>query len=335
MEKNLIRAADDIMRAAQLAAALEVSGWPKPGNIHRTADFKDTTFEHYIAGSIAIGPAMREAALQGIRAALKEIQIREVGIGRSIKNAVKEVKAWHKGGNTHLGVTLLFVPLAAAAGYTYTIHGKMELESLRGNSKKIMESSTPQDAVEAFKAINMATPAALGRMKGFEAPDLTDRDADKTIIGQEISLHETMEVASSWDGLAYEWTSGMSVSFKLGYPTFKRIFEETKDINTATVHTFLTILSHHPDTFIARKIGAKETEDARGAVEIGMEVARAISDRALKVLELGGLLTEKGRAALSELDDCLRRPRNELNPGTTADLTAASLMIAILCGFRP
>ncbi len=66
-----------------------------------------------------------------------------------------------------------------------------------------------------------------------------------------------------------------------------------------------------------------------------MEVARAISDRALKVLELGGLLTEKGRAALSELDDCLRRPRNELNPGTTADLTAASLMIAILCGFRP
>ena len=36
-----------IQCCAQLAAALEVSGWPKPGNVHRTADFTDTRFEHY------------------------------------------------------------------------------------------------------------------------------------------------------------------------------------------------------------------------------------------------------------------------------------------------
>ncbi|GAI37651.1 unnamed protein product, partial [marine sediment metagenome] len=36
---------EDIARAAQLASALEVSGYPKPGNVHRTADLKGMTFE--------------------------------------------------------------------------------------------------------------------------------------------------------------------------------------------------------------------------------------------------------------------------------------------------
>jgi len=55
------------MRAAQLAACLEVSGTPKPGNVHRAFDFPDTRFEHFLAGGVALGPATREVAGGGVR----------------------------------------------------------------------------------------------------------------------------------------------------------------------------------------------------------------------------------------------------------------------------
>jgi len=37
-------------------------------------DFVDTRFEHFIAGAIALGPAVREAAFQGVKAGLGNLQ---------------------------------------------------------------------------------------------------------------------------------------------------------------------------------------------------------------------------------------------------------------------
>jgi triphosphoribosyl-dephospho-CoA synthetase len=87
------------------------------------------------------------------------------------------------------------------------------------------------------------------------------------------------------------------------------------------MHTFLKVLSEHPDTFIARKVG--------------FEKAREISLNAKKVLELGGVETSKGRKGILEFDKKLRESGNLLNPGTTADLTAAALALCILSGYRP
>ena len=83
--------ADDIMRCGQLAAALEVSGWPKPGNVHRSMDFPDTKFEHFIAGSIALGPTIRSAALRGMEIGLGKLDLPEVGVGKLVKDAVIDV----------------------------------------------------------------------------------------------------------------------------------------------------------------------------------------------------------------------------------------------------
>jgi len=68
------------------------------------------------------------------------------------------------------------------------------------------------------------------------------------------------------------------------------------------------------------------------AVELGMSVAREVSRRAGEALRLGGLTTEEGRRAVLELDKNLRG--RGINPGTTADLTASSLLVAILAGLR-
>ena len=95
----------------------------------------------------------------------------------------------------------------------------------------------------------------------------------------------------------------------------------SKPLNTAVVHTFLKILSEHPDTFIARKVGN--------------EKAGQVSSDAKAVLELGGLETEQGRKSLKQFDLKLRSTQNKCNPGTTADLTASALALCTLSGYRP
>ncbi|MGZ7160651.1 MAG: triphosphoribosyl-dephospho-CoA synthase, partial [Methanobacterium sp.] len=76
----------------------------------------------------------------------------------------------------------------------------------------------------------------------------------------------------------------------------------------------LTILSHNPDTLIRRKHG----EDK----------ALEVSTIAKSILLRGGILTPEGISKLVEFDQQLIQ--NKLNPGTTADLTASSIMVAYL-----
>jgi triphosphoribosyl-dephospho-CoA synthase len=78
------------------------------------------------------------------------------------------------------------------------------------------------------------------------------------------------------------------------------------------------VLAASPDTHVAR----------RG----GVQLAADISQRAGDVLGAGGVRSDEGRRALGYFDHSLRDPRNIGNPGTTADLTAAALFVALLQG---
>ncbi len=60
------RRGDIVGKCASLAALLEVSAYPKPGNVHRLKDFPDTKYEHFLAGSVSLGSRMREIAEKGI-----------------------------------------------------------------------------------------------------------------------------------------------------------------------------------------------------------------------------------------------------------------------------
>ena len=334
MKYKINKIADNIMRSAQLAAALEVGGWPKPGNVHRTVDFVDTRFEHFISGAIALGPPVREAAINGMRAGQGKIQINDIKIGKHIKESVIEVKRWHKGGNTHLGISLLFIPLAAAAGMTSLKKNDIESNCLRENVINIMKNTTSKDAMDVYDAIRLASSAALGRLDKEKAPDLLDSESKNELAEQGISLYDVMKISSKWDNVAKEWASGMDICFNTGSRTIIEVYNKTHDINIAIVHTFLTILSTFPDTFIARKIGTKETPYIAKAVEIGIKKIEWITETARQVLKIGGLTTEHGRKAIFDFDSKLQSANGEYNPGTSADLTAGSLMIAFLFGFR-
>ncbi|MEM1543668.1 MAG: triphosphoribosyl-dephospho-CoA synthase [Candidatus Bathyarchaeia archaeon] len=324
-----------IRQRAELAAALEVSGWPKPGNVHRTKDHADARFEHFLAGAIALGPSIAAASLRGIMAAKGKISLSKVGVGQLIKMAVRGMLSSHNGGNTHLGVCLLFVPLSIAAAKTYVEENGFLLEPLRRNFDAIMRSTTPMDAVRVYEAIAIASsPNELGSVSGGKAPDIYEANFKRRILDSGITLFDAMMEASSYDTIARDLVTGLDISFNIGFRELTKTFNITRDINVAVVHTFLKILSEFPDTFIARKIGLKRERDIRRAVELGIRETAWVSEAAKRILELGGLMTDDGRAALWELDEKLQMLGKDFSPGTTADLTASSIMIALLAGLK-
>ncbi|MEM1587122.1 MAG: triphosphoribosyl-dephospho-CoA synthase [Candidatus Bathyarchaeia archaeon] len=327
--------AEYIRQKAELASVLEVSGWPKPGNVHRTRNYSDARFEHFLAGAMALGSPVEAAALRGVMAARGKIGLSEIGVGKLIKRAVTDMLSSHNGGNTHLGVCLLFIPLSVSAARTYLEERSFSPSSLRRNFEIIMQSTTPMDAVRVYEAIAMAgTPRDLGSVSGGRAPDLYDTNARRKIVRDGITLFDVMLESSLYDTIARELVTSMEISFNIGFRELIETFNYTNDINVAIVHTFLRILSEFPDTFIARKIGLRRESDVRRAVEMGIKEIKWISEEAKRILKLGGLTTEDGRAALWDLDERLRRLGEDYNPGTTADLTASSIMIALLNGLK-
>lgn len=306
--------ADHISRCLELAILYEVSGYPKPGNVHRTADFPKTTYEHYLASAVAIAPTFRKAAEQGIRVSEGEIDSSEVGIGYVIKDAVDRMIASQNGGNTLLGAIILLAPIAVAAGMIKVF----SLPKIRKKIKLIVESTTPEDAVAVYDAIALVNPGGLNRVAEL---DVTDPKSKKKILDEEFTLLDIFKIASSYDSIASEWVNNYPITFDLGYPYFVKQLEETEDINMATVHTFMKILSEVPDTFISRKVGQAKAE--------------SISIEAKEVLKQGGLATPLGRNLLHKLDIRLRDPKNDLSPGTTADITEAVLALSNLKGYKP
>ena len=331
MKTTISRTADEIMLCAQLAAALEVSGHPKPGNVHRTADFPDTRFEDFLAGSVALGPPIRRVAWRGLLVASGKAKLNQLQIGRGVRESVDVVARWHKGGNTHLGAVLLFAPLAAAAGLCGSIDA-INSKNLRGNVERSINATTSEDATDVFETISETTPRTLGRLKNDEGRDLLSGSEAQNNVG--MTLQEAMLYASSWDGIASEWATSMEKVFSVGFPTLIEVFVQTRDVNVAIVHTFLTLLWRFPDTFVARKIGLHETPYIEDAVQVGLEKTKWIAEAAKVAIELGGLETSDGRREVELLDGKLRSSDGGLNPGTTADLTAGSLLVALLCGWR-
>jgi len=306
-----------VSECLQLAVLLEVSAYPKPGNVHRTADFEGTRYEHFLASAVALNPHFRHAAKQGVLVHSGNVGLDRVGVGNIIKEAVIDITSWQHGGNTVLGSIILLVPVAVAAGITLA-EGRFSISRLRRNIKSVCESTTPEDALKLYEAINIAQPGGLGKAPKL---DVTDDASRKKIAEEKVTLYEVFKISAPWDSISSEWINEYHITFNIGYPYFIQQLAETKDINTATVHTFLKILSQVSDTLIARKAGTP--------------TAKQVSTQAKTVLDAGGLTTEKGRNLLLQFDTKLRASANQLNPGTTADLTSTVLALAILNRYRP
>lgn len=310
--------ARDISRCLELAILFEVSA-DKPGNVNLVTGFEGTRYEHFLASAVAAAPSFELAARKGLAFSRGEISIDDIGLGSIIRRCVADVSAWQRGGNTLLGTIILLSPIAVAAGMASAKEEHLfELVKLRENLKLVVESTTPEDAVEVYEAIRVASPSGLGK-----APDLDINDPSSIgrIRKERVSLHSVFKIASTYDTVCSEWVTNYTVTFDVAYPYLVQQIKRTEDLNVAVIHTFLNVLAKYPDTFIARKVG--------------VEKAREVSAKAEEVLKLGGFVTSQGRIGLGEFDKMLRGSSNLLNPGTTADIVAAALALCVLGGYRP
>jgi triphosphoribosyl-dephospho-CoA synthase len=197
--------------------------------------------------------------------------------------------------NTNLGIVLLFAPLARAA---MTVRAD---EALRSGVDRILAGLDVADAAAAFAAIASAKPGGLG-----EAPEHDVRAPAR------VSLREAMAAAAHRDSIASEYASGYAIVFDSGMPLLDDALRTGQSTLDAIVSLHVGLLASHPDTLIARKAG-----DA---------AAQAVSAAAREVRD--------GTRSLADFDASLRADGNRLNPGTTADLVAATLLAALLSGVR-
>lgn len=218
------------------------------------------------------------------------------GVGRTILRAVRDTRR-HVRTNTNLGIILLLAPLARAAARTGG--------TLRSRVGQVLAELDVADARAAYTAIRLAEPAGLGRVA---EQDIKDEPT--------VSLREAMALAAPRDTIAREYVTDYAVTFETGVPALQRARERGLGWAAAVTETYLSLLAAVPDTLIARKCG----DDA----------AREVSREAARVLAAGEPGSTERRDALARFDASLRREGNKLNPGTTADLTAATLFVHLL-----
>jgi triphosphoribosyl-dephospho-CoA synthase len=181
----------------------------------------------------------------------------------------------------------------------------------------VLDETDVQDARDVYAAIRLASPGGLGLA---ESQDIA---AEPTV-----SLVEAMRLAAHRDGVAREYATAFETTFGLGVPVLEQARRDGLPWDDAVVETFLKLLAEAPDTHVARRGG-----DA---------TAKAVSERAQRVLRAGGVRSAAGRSAIDEMDRAIRdappspgasaRQANIGNPGTTADLTAAAIFVALLHG---
>ncbi len=305
---------DHIERLAIMAAVLEVSTSPKPGNVHRYRDFSDTNYEHFLGAAIGAGPIWRMTAKRGIMASLDEIEFNQIGVGKRVYQAIQEGSRWHKGRNTNLGIVLLLIPLCAAAGASLST-GNRSIQTLRTNLSSVLRATTVKDAMEVVKAINLIQPGGLGIVPKYS---LTDKNVIKQLEQDEINLYSLFLTCSEYDLICSEYINDFMITFNEGVPIFKEGIDST-DFNRATIQTYLKLLSTHPDSHISRIHGSN--------------IANNVSAQAQNVLYKGGVYTDEGWNEILLFDNELHEAG--INPGTIADITAATLFIGLFDGARP
>ena len=294
---------NEIGKIVQIASALEVSGYPKPGNVHRTRDFDDMVFEDFLISGVVIGDTIRELAQRTVE---NKNDLSKVGLGRAILDAVSETDKWIKN-NTNLGIVMMCAPIAASAAISN------DMIELRENVGKLMYATTVEDAINLYDAINIASAGGMGSQEDY---DVTSDSAKDELRANNQTMYDVLKISAPWDRLASELTSKMPVVFEIGYPKYKEL-RENNSINISGVLTFLTILYQVPDTLISRKYGD--------------DLASKVSKKTAELLKYQDENDFNKR--LKSFDDELFN--NHENPGTTADLTAATIMLYYLsCEFE-
>lgn len=245
---------------------------------------------HRFSEGHGMSVAQFEAAAQ---AAAPRIAREGAPAGARIEAAVRASLA-ATGLNTNLGIVLLCAPLAAAAEAG---------GALRAALGRVLDALDIEDARAAYRAIALANPGGLGRA---EAQDVAAEPS--------IGLREAMALAAGRDRIARQYVDNFGDVWGVGLARLAGL--DATDVGAQAEAVHLAFMAAFPDSHIARKFGVEVAEAVRAEAE---GVARRVDWSAPASVR---------HEVLGAFDASLKA--RGLNPGTSADLTVATLFAARL-----
>ena len=216
----------------------------------------------------------------------------DAGVGEAVLRCVRSTVA-ACGTNVNLGSALLLAPLCAVP------KGVPLADGVPG----VLAATTVEDAAAIFEAVRLADPGGLG-----DAPE-QDVRGEPTVTAL-----EAMQLAAGRDDVAREWATDFAGTADRAFALGRHwAGEGPHRWEDAVLHSYLGDLRLRPDTHVARRCGEEEAERVRRHVRTVWGRFRS------PVAE---------QPWVRSLDGFLRGGDPRRNPGTTADLTAATLFWA-------
>jgi len=218
-------------------------------------------------------------------------------VGEAFERAVAGMSQ-QRGGNTQFGAALLLTPLVAAAGRD---------DLTPAGASDVVAGTTVEDAVGFYRAFDHVDVAVDDPPEGMDALDVRrGSDAAPALRERALTLEDVMVHSEDHDGVAAEWTGGFGRTFR----TARAIESGSGPVTDRAADVFLTLLAEELDTFVV-------IQHDRGT-------AREVRERAQ-----AALAGEEDVAALAaEFVD------RGINPGTTADVVAGGLFVALERGLE-
>lgn len=221
-----------------------------------------------------------------------------LSVGERIAYAV-DVTQQAVGQNTNLGMLLLCAPLIHAA-----LHAN-DTASLRQAVQETLMQLTIDDGKLVAKSIVLANPAGLG-------------DAQKHDVREspEATLLEMMRAAQEYDRVAWQYDHTFQDVLGFGVQRYQDAMLKWQNSAWATTALYLGFLAHIPDTHVVRKYGKVFAEALlKEALEFEVLYWRTDNPKLIQQPLLAW--------------DASLKARN-INPGTSADLTVATLLVTFL-----
>lgn len=214
-----------IGQCATLASIMEATA-PKPGNVHRGADFEDASYPDFIVAATLIAPLLDAAV--------------EVPLGQTILAAIVATRLGVQT-NTNLGTVLLVAPLAKVP----------RTEPLAGGIREVLAQITPDDAGDIYEAIRVASPGGLGKVDQADVADAPPSD-----------LLAAMRLAADRDLVARQYTNDFDTVLNFVRPGLAEAIESGLTLSDAIVHVHLQTMAKFPDSLIARRRGLEVAQQA-------------------------------------------------------------------------
>ncbi|RMF43842.1 MAG: hypothetical protein D6753_04100 [Planctomycetota bacterium] len=286
----------DLQDAIALACTLEAAS-PKAGNVHATASFGNMHFGHYAAAAAVLARVLSRPP--------------SPSVGRCIWDAVEELSQ-RVGVNTSLGTIMLLAPITVAWSAARG-HDVARLRHEVDNSLRRMGAS---DAEDVYRAIRLAAPGGLGQSATHDVHGPPPHD-----------LIAAMAQAAPRDAVARQFTIGLADIFDVWLPQLDESARIAEDVQTAVCWLQVRMLAAEPDGLIHRKCGAAAAREVQGLAQ--QVLAAWLASTPAPPRSVRDILA---CPRFLQLDASLRDSKNRRNPGTTADMITATLLVRLLVG---